>query len=164
MTFKWPDQMGIENRPFTLLANELPMKEIYRLKFDVFVRTVEAPHRLLFYGTDGGAASYERCGGKLPAIYMKPVMDEHKFLVRVCSCIGDNIKCKETPSHRYPSSNTWVNIQIEQNKRSNGKYYFQLKIDGSHALTMNISGTPLTFDNVSFFLGKCFKRESIEHQ
>ena len=52
---------------------------------------------------------------------------------------------------------TWINIHIEQNKNLDGQYHLKLRLNDSHAATIEITGTPLTYDSVKFFAGKGFR-------
>ena len=53
-----------------------------------------------------------------------------------------------------PPLNQWINIHIEQNQRSDGKYEFKLRLDDSPAFTLDISNKPKTYDSVRFEAGK----------
>ena len=75
MAFKWPEEIDTEKNPNRQLAQNLPMKEIFNLKFDAFIRERGDNNQgdnILLFGTDGGQFTHDRCGGRLPAIFVHP--------------------------------------------------------------------------------------------
>ena len=66
---------------------------------------------------------------------------------------GNPNKCETTPAWTPPLKD-WINIHIEQNQGSNGKYYLRLYLNDSHSFTMDFTDTPVTYNSVSFFTGK----------
>ena len=79
MVFKWPEEISSTDiTKLKLLAENLPMKEIFNLKFDASIRDIDDQ---LFWGTDGGIATYARCGGQLPAIYIKRFSTNKDFRI-----------------------------------------------------------------------------------
>ena len=82
MAFKWPEKITTEDTPDKLIAQNLPMKEIYSLKFDAYLRQVGGSgSRTLFYGTDGGTQTPNRCGGRLPMIKVQSGSSGSKFRI-----------------------------------------------------------------------------------
>ena len=75
MAFQWSEEIDIEKNPKQQLAQNLPMNEIFNLKFDAFIRERgfnSQGDNLLLFGTDGGQFTDDRCGGRLPAIFVYP--------------------------------------------------------------------------------------------
>ena len=83
MVFKWPEEIDTEITPLKRIANNLPMKEIFSLKFDAFIREIGDATQgdyTLFFGRDGGI-SWSRCGGRLPAVYVHPGKTDKDFRI-----------------------------------------------------------------------------------
>ena len=75
MAFQWPEEIDTEKNPNRQLAHNLPMNEIFNLKFDAFIRDrgdKNQDNSILLFGTDGGQFTDDRCGGRLPAILVYP--------------------------------------------------------------------------------------------
>ena len=84
MTFKWPEQIATDEISNKLVAHNLPMKEIFKLKFDAFIREWGDENQgdnTLFVGTDGRQPAVDRCGGRLPAIFVLPGETNAKFRI-----------------------------------------------------------------------------------
>ena len=66
--------------------------------------------------------------GKL--INNRTIKIEIHLRLNVCSCIdGTPNKCQATPADLWnPPLNQLINIHIEQNKDTNGKYYLELRL------------------------------------
>ena len=84
MVFKWPEEIDTDMTPLKQLGNNLPMKEIFSLKFDAFIREIgdeTQNDHTLFLGTDGGQSIWSRCGGRLPAVYVLPGKTDKDFRI-----------------------------------------------------------------------------------
>ena len=119
MGFKWPEETSSTHMsPLKLLAQNLPMKEIFNLKFDALIRGIDGT---LFWGTDGGIATYSRCGGQLPAIYIKRGKTDKDF----------RIDFKEHTEKRL--NDVWLGeIQLQ-----NGIYLIKLKKIQNKTIDLN---------------------------
>ena len=84
MVFKWPEEIATDKNPIKKLAQNLPMNEIFSLKFDAFIREIgdatQGDHTL-FLGTDGGDYLTSRCGAKLPAVHVLPGKTDKDFRI-----------------------------------------------------------------------------------
>ena len=123
MGFKWPEE----------IAHNLPMKEIFSLKFDAFIREIgdatQGDHTL-FLGTDGGQSIWSRCGGRLPAVYVLPGKTDKDF----------RIDFKEHTEKRL--NDVWLGeIQLQ-----NGIYMYLIKLKKIQNKTIDLNFVFLFID------------------
>ena len=69
ISYQWKDKITVgDGKP---LANDMLMLQTYRLRLEAFFRTDKRTDwRTVFHGTDGGSFSQNRCGGRLPGIWI----------------------------------------------------------------------------------------------
>ena len=95
MAFNWPETIATDETPRKLIAQNLPMNEIYSLKFDAFFRgTGDETGRALFLGSDGGPSTNNRCGGRLPSMFVFPGSDDDNFRIDFnVQTLQNSLKC-----------------------------------------------------------------------
>ena len=69
ISYQWKDKITVGDGKS--LANNMMMLQTYRLRLEAFFRTDKRKDwKTVFHGTDGGSFNQNRCGGRLPGIWI----------------------------------------------------------------------------------------------